>query len=122
LFTWFAYQKIRWTGPAGPNSRCFAGCGPFADCSFEIQAPNGILDLNTAATELGVQVKPSEASLAFSVNQFYSLFVCFISQKRRIYDITNVLEGIGLIEKKSKNNIQWKGCGECGGPEQACAR
>ena len=30
-------------------------------------------------------------------------------QKRRIYDITNVLEGINLIEKKSKNNIQWKG-------------
>ena len=30
-------------------------------------------------------------------------------QKRRIYDITNVLEGIGLIEKQSKNNIQWKG-------------
>jgi hypothetical protein len=29
-------------------------------------------------------------------------------QKRRIYDITNVLEGIGLIEKKSKNIIQWK--------------
>ena len=32
-------------------------------------------------------------------------------QKRRIYDITNVLEGIGLIDKKSKNNIQWKGNG-----------
>ena len=29
-------------------------------------------------------------------------------QKRRIYDITNVLEGISLIQKKSKNNIQWK--------------
>lgn len=29
-------------------------------------------------------------------------------QKRRIYDITNVLEGIGLIEKL-KNGIQWKG-------------
>ncbi|XP_048874030.1 transcription factor E2F1 [Brienomyrus brachyistius] len=30
-------------------------------------------------------------------------------QKRRIYDITNVLEGIQLISKKSKNNIQWLG-------------
>jgi transcription factor E2F3 len=47
------------------------------------EAGVGCLDLNTAATKLGVQ-------------------------KRRIYDITNVLEGIGLIEKKSKNNIQWK--------------
>lgn len=31
-----------------------------------------------------------------------------VKQKRRIYDITNVLEGIGLIEKKTKNTIQWK--------------
>lgn len=31
------------------------------------------------------------------------------TQKRRIYDITNVLEGIGLIEKTSKNNIHWRG-------------
>lgn len=31
-----------------------------------------------------------------------------VNQKRRIYDITNVLEGIGLIEKRSKNSIQWK--------------
>lgn len=29
-------------------------------------------------------------------------------QKRRIYDITNVLEGIGLIEKTAKNHIRWK--------------
>lgn len=50
------------------------------------EAPDGIVDLNNAAETLGVQ-------------------------KRRIYDITNVLEGIGLIEKKSKNNIQWKGSG-----------
>lgn len=34
-----------------------------------------------------------------------------VRQKRRIYDITNVLEGIGLIEKKSKNSIVWKGGG-----------
>ena len=56
------------------------------------QAPNGILDLNIAAGQLDVQ-------------------------KRRIYDITNVLEGIGLIEKKSKNNIQWKGCGDADGTD-----
>ncbi|XP_046442788.1 transcription factor E2F1-like [Daphnia pulex] len=47
-------------------------------------AENGILDLNLASVTLAVQ-------------------------KRRIYDITNVLEGIGLLKKISKNNIQWKG-------------
>ncbi|KAL6493040.1 hypothetical protein OROGR_032799 [Orobanche gracilis] len=30
-------------------------------------------------------------------------------QKRRIYDITNVLEGIGLVEKTTKNHIRWTG-------------
>lgn len=42
------------------------------------------LDLNDAVTSLSVQ-------------------------KRRIYDITNVLEGIGYIEKISKNKIKWVG-------------
>lgn len=45
---------------------------------------DGVVDLNIASEKLEVQ-------------------------KRRIYDITNVLEGIGILEKKSKNNIQWKG-------------
>lgn len=49
------------------------------------ESPDGSVDLNIASTKLNVQ-------------------------KRRIYDITNVLEGIGILEKKSKNNIQWK-CG-----------
>ena len=40
-------------------------------------------------------------------------------QKRRIYDITNVLEGIGLLEKKSKNTIMWKGGGTKVTPEKA---
>ena len=44
---------------------------------------NGVVDLNDASGKLKVQ-------------------------KRRIYDITNVLEGIGILEKKSKNNIQWR--------------
>ncbi|XP_074644861.1 transcription factor E2F5-like [Tubulanus polymorphus] len=51
------------------------------------EAQDGVLDLKKAADTLAVR------------------------QKRRIYDITNVLEGIGLIEKKSKNSIQWKGAG-----------
>jgi len=54
----------------------------------------GIVDLNEAAVSLKVQ-------------------------KRRIYDITNVLEGIGLIEKKSKNNIVWSG-GSLGASEGDC--
>ncbi|XP_058446334.1 uncharacterized protein LOC131427295 [Malaya genurostris] len=47
------------------------------------ESSDGVVDLNIASTKLNVQ-------------------------KRRIYDITNVLEGIGILEKKSKNNIQWK--------------
>ncbi|KAG6467051.1 hypothetical protein ZIOFF_075151 [Zingiber officinale] len=47
-------------------------------------AQDGTLDLNKAAETLEVQ-------------------------KRRIYDITNVLEGIGLIEKNLKNKIHWTG-------------
>ncbi len=30
-------------------------------------------------------------------------------QKRRIYDVTNVLEGVGLLEKTSKNQVCWTG-------------
>ncbi|KAM9065469.1 transcription factor E2F1 isoform X1 [Sarcophilus harrisii] len=48
------------------------------------QSTDGVVDLNWAAEVLKVQ-------------------------KRRIYDITNVLEGIQLITKKSKNHIQWLG-------------
>lgn len=29
-------------------------------------------------------------------------------QKRRIYDITNVLEGVGFVEKANKNLVKWK--------------
>ncbi|PWZ40929.1 Transcription factor E2FB [Zea mays] len=47
-------------------------------------AEDGALDLNKAAETLEVQ-------------------------KRRIYDITNVLEGVHLIEKGLKNMVRWKG-------------
>jgi len=45
---------------------------------------NFVLDINEATRELMVQ-------------------------KRRIYDITNVLEGIGYIEKIHKNKMRWIG-------------
>ncbi|XP_010000013.1 PREDICTED: transcription factor E2F6 [Chaetura pelagica] len=47
-------------------------------------SPDGVLDLNEVAKRLGVR-------------------------KRRVYDITNVLDGIHLIQKISKNVIQWIG-------------
>ena len=52
------------------------------------ESQGGILDLKVAGDALNVR------------------------QKRRIYDITNVLEGIGLIEKRNKNCIVWKGAVE----------
>uniref|UniRef100_A0A8C5KEH0 E2F transcription factor 2 n=1 Tax=Jaculus jaculus TaxID=51337 RepID=A0A8C5KEH0_JACJA len=58
------------------------------------ESEDGVLDLNWAAEVLDVQ-------------------------KRRIYDITNVLEGIQLIRKKSKNNIQWVGRGIFEEPSRA---
>ncbi|KAI3464851.1 hypothetical protein Pfo_021514 [Paulownia fortunei] len=56
------------------------------------EAKDGTLDLNRTADVLEVQ-------------------------KRRIYDITNVLEGVGLIEKTTKNHIRWKGFGIFGPKE-----
>lgn len=43
---------------------------------------DGIIDLNQAASQLQIR-------------------------KRRLYDITNVLEGIGMITKENKNRIRW---------------
>eukprot|EP00937_MAST-01D_sp_MAST-1D-sp2_P000800 g800.t1 len=73
-------------GKSSPGSRYDSSLGLLTKKFVNLiqSAPEGLLDLNKAAQQLGVQ-------------------------KRRIYDITNVLEGIGLIEKKGKNNIQWKG-------------
>ncbi|XP_021455803.1 transcription factor E2F6 isoform X1 [Oncorhynchus mykiss] len=47
-------------------------------------APHGIMDLNLAAQNLH-------------------------TRKRRVYDITNCLEGIKLIQKQSANKIKWIG-------------
>ena len=54
-------------------------------------SPSGSLDTNEAAQRLQVP-------------------------KRRIYDITNVLEGVHLIERRSKNTVAWKGSEAILGP------
>ncbi|XP_026093128.1 transcription factor E2F1-like [Carassius auratus] len=79
--------------PAPPRGKTFVKISRY-DTSLNLttkrfldllaQSPDGVVDLNWASQVLDVQ-------------------------KRRIYDITNVLEGIHLISKKSKNNIQWLG-------------
>ncbi|KAM3876998.1 transcription factor E2F5-like [Diretmus argenteus] len=48
--------------------------------------------------------------------------VLAVRHKRRIYDITNVLEGIGLIEKTSKNSVRWKGVGPGGNTQEIAER
>ena len=70
-----------------PNSRFEKSLGLLTTRFVNLlqEAEGGVLDLKVAADTLNVR------------------------QKRRIYDITNVLEGIGLIEKKNKNCIKWKG-------------
>lgn len=77
----------------GTGSRGKKSPGNRFDCSLGLlarrfstliqESTDGVIDLNKAADQLGVQ-------------------------KRRIYDITNVLEGIGLIRKDKKNNIRWE--------------
>ncbi|KAF0311263.1 Transcription factor E2F3 [Amphibalanus amphitrite] len=65
------------------KSRYDTSLGLLTKKFFQIlrSAEDGVVDLNHATIVLQVQ-------------------------KRRLYDITNVLEGIGLIEKESKNKIR----------------
>lgn len=52
--------------------------------AFEKTSVTGSVDLNEAGDRLGVS-------------------------KRRLYDITNILEGVGILKKISMNQIEWYG-------------
>eukprot|EP00041_Stephanoeca_diplocostata_P015095 m.286096 g.286096 ORF g.286096 m.286096 type:complete len:422 (-) comp19921_c0_seq1:420-1685(-) len=79
--------------PATPGTpKHSSSLGRLTATFYEMLKKNaGTLDLNKVAQDLDVQ-------------------------KRRVYDITNVLEGIGVIKKESKNHVQWachsQGCAE----------
>jgi len=80
-------SPVSLTGRAGTplsSSRYDSSLGLLTKKFVQIlrSSPENSLDLNRAASELGVQ-------------------------KRRIYDITNVLEGIGLLVKRGKNHVSW---------------
>ncbi|XP_076329992.1 transcription factor E2F3-like [Tachypleus tridentatus] len=78
--SWNSYDNPKVKSP-GEKTRFDMSLGLLTKCLLT-SAHNGVVDLNKASSLLNVQ-------------------------KRRIYDITNVLEGIGLVEKKLKNNTQW---------------
>uniref|UniRef100_A0A3B4ZZ33 E2F transcription factor 3 n=1 Tax=Stegastes partitus TaxID=144197 RepID=A0A3B4ZZ33_9TELE len=68
------------------RSRCDTSLGLLTQGFAELlnRSADGVLDLNVVARELN-------------------------APKRRVYDVTNVLEGVKLLRKKSKNTIQWLG-------------
>eukprot|EP01084_Bolivina_argentea_P131734 232489_1 len=86
------YGRTGMDGEAKSSSDCKGGTRHDTSLSLLTErfvatlktAPDAIVDLNIVAKDLGVP-------------------------KRRIYDITNVLNGIGLIQKKGKNHVEWIG-------------
>ncbi|CAL5332156.1 unnamed protein product [Camellia sinensis] len=96
----FGKPKVARHGTQGSNADPPDGLNAVSGCRYDSslglltkkfisliqEAKDGTLDLNKTADVLEVQ-------------------------KRRIYDITNVLEGIGLLEKTAKNHIRLKGFG-----------
>lgn len=92
----FAARRSRRNTNSHYKTPAFANIGMMSSCRYDSSlslltrkfidmlnsAPDGSLDLNHAVEALGVQ-------------------------KRRIYDITNVLEGIGIISKTCKNTVMY---------------
>lgn len=92
----FAARRSRRNTNSHYKTPAFANIGMVSSCRYDSSlslltkkfidmlnsAPDGSLDLNHAVEVLGVQ-------------------------KRRIYDITNVLEGIGIISKTCKNTVMY---------------
>ena len=73
------------------KSRHENSLGKLAEKFFDLimASKNNTIDLNEVVTKLKAQNSKVK--------------------KRRIYDITNVLEGVGLTEKAAKNTIRWTG-------------
>ncbi|TKS70109.1 Transcription factor E2F4 [Collichthys lucidus] len=81
---------------------------PVGDCTVAEQNPKyqrSLRSLNLLATRFVMLLQQAEGGV-LDIKDAVSLLA--VGQKRRIYDITNVLEGVGLIVKISKSIVKWK--------------
>lgn len=69
---------------------------------------NGVINLHEVRIRGGCDLRRIKYALANPLCALQAGERLDVKQKRRIYDITNVLEGIGLIHKLSKNTVQWR--------------
>lgn len=115
-------SSIHRSDPASSSSsECVGGSGPLEEVEADYSGEyDDDVDDGIDQPQMGTR---ADKSLGLLTQRFIRLLECAeggicdlnqaaealnVRQKRRIYDITNVLEGIGLIEKRSKNVIQWK--------------
>ena len=85
-----------------------------------VKIEHSLTDLTKQFIQYIHKTQTQPQSQAPSVSQKYSSNQIDLTQaaaelkvpKRRVYDVTNVLEGIGLLEKCRKNRVIWKGVPE----------
>ncbi len=82
--------------------RLYSGSGRKSANGKRLRQENGLVELTKKFIDLIKKAPEQCVDLNEAVGKLEV-------QKRRIYDITNVLEGIGLIAKYKKNKIRWAG-------------
>ncbi|XP_059210248.1 transcription factor E2F4-like isoform X1 [Centropristis striata] len=84
-------------------------CSPDGEPATPLQSPKhqrSLRSLNLLTTKFVELLQVSQGGV---LDLKHAVSVLAVGQKRRIYDITNVLEGVGLIVKISKSMVKWKG-------------
>lgn len=77
---------------------------------FSASSPKSLLQKSRFDTSLGFLTRRFAELLMRSADGVLDLNLVtkeLNAPKRRVYDVTNVLEGIQLIKKKSKNHVEW---------------